>query len=219
MPNTASRTTSRCVRADRADDRSAIRGVASLHRPGRNEPSSCRSGPTRLSGHDADELDPAPGSWPSESAGDDDAATASARAGPGGETTATPGTERPSPHDAPDLEALLPPEIAGDALHIVSSRVSDWQSSLLRRAIERSAPIRPNIRRPGPRRRRRGCIRRHALRDPRRRPAGAGARVLAATRTSRRDSTGNAATSRAGRSGGLRRRSSTRPSTRWVVSW
>jgi hypothetical protein len=41
-----------------------------------------------------------------------------------------------SPHDAPDLEALLPAAIGGTRLQITSARASDWQSSLLRRAIE-----------------------------------------------------------------------------------
>jgi hypothetical protein len=41
------------------------------------------------------------------------------------------------PHDAPDLEALVPHAIGGLPLHISSTRVSDWQSSLLRRAVER----------------------------------------------------------------------------------
>jgi hypothetical protein len=42
-----------------------------------------------------------------------------------------------NPHDAPDLEALVPHEIAGLPLQITSTRVSDWQSSLLRQAVER----------------------------------------------------------------------------------
>ena len=40
------------------------------------------------------------------------------------------------PHDAPDLEALLPSAVAGTALEVSSARVSEWQSSLLRQAIE-----------------------------------------------------------------------------------
>jgi len=41
-----------------------------------------------------------------------------------------------NPHDAPDLEALVPHAIAGTPLQITSTRVSDWQSSLLRQAVE-----------------------------------------------------------------------------------
>lgn len=41
-----------------------------------------------------------------------------------------------NPHDAPDLEALVPHEIEGLPLQITSTRVSDWQSSLLRQAVE-----------------------------------------------------------------------------------
>jgi hypothetical protein len=41
------------------------------------------------------------------------------------------------PHDAPDLEALVPHEVGGLPLQISSTRVSDWQSSLLRLAVER----------------------------------------------------------------------------------
>jgi hypothetical protein len=40
------------------------------------------------------------------------------------------------PHDAPELEALVPPSIGGLPLQITSTRVSDWQSSLLRQAVE-----------------------------------------------------------------------------------
>jgi hypothetical protein len=42
-----------------------------------------------------------------------------------------------NPHDAPELEALVPREIDGIPLQITSTRVSDWQSSLLRQAVER----------------------------------------------------------------------------------
>jgi len=40
------------------------------------------------------------------------------------------------PHDAPDLEALLPREVAGTVLEISSARATSWQSGLLRQAIE-----------------------------------------------------------------------------------
>jgi hypothetical protein len=42
-----------------------------------------------------------------------------------------------SPHGAPDLEAIMPREIAGTPLQISSARASEWQSSLLRLAVER----------------------------------------------------------------------------------
>lgn len=41
-----------------------------------------------------------------------------------------------SPHDAPDLEALVPHEVDGTPLQVTSTRISDWQSSLLRQAVE-----------------------------------------------------------------------------------
>ncbi len=40
------------------------------------------------------------------------------------------------PHDAPELESLVPHVIDGTLLQISSARVSDWQSSLLRQAVE-----------------------------------------------------------------------------------
>ena len=49
------------------------------------------------------------------------------------EGTAEPGA---IPHDAPELEALLPREVAGTLLEISSARATSWQSGLLRQAIE-----------------------------------------------------------------------------------
>jgi hypothetical protein len=105
-----------------------------------NEPSTLTFGADETVGMTTAELDSAARELAEEPGGGAIAATGAAEGagstrgadGDAGDEAAVP--ER---HDAPDLEALLPPEIAGRALHIVSSRASDWQSSLLRRAIER----------------------------------------------------------------------------------
>jgi hypothetical protein len=82
----------------------------------------------------AEELDQAARELADAIAGDDDAADSFGEA-TGAETT-TEGDGNGHPHEAPDLEALVPREVAGTRMQVTSARVSDWQSSLLRKAVE-----------------------------------------------------------------------------------
>ena len=87
-----------------------------------------------LTGMTPDELDQAARELADAIAGDDHAADSFGEAT--GAETATEADGNGHPHEAPDLEALVPREVAGTRLQVTSARVSDWQSSLLRKAVE-----------------------------------------------------------------------------------
>jgi hypothetical protein len=81
------------------------------------------------------ELDEAARELADAIAGSDDAADQFADAIAADPLLDGEGSGNGHPHDSPDLEALVPREVGGMPLLITSTRVSDWQSTLLRQAV------------------------------------------------------------------------------------
>jgi hypothetical protein len=86
-----------------------------------------------LRGMSSDDLDAVAEELAAAIAGEGGSERESERAGAEEEPPATRFEDR---HDAPDLEALVPREVAGTRLQVTSVRASEWDSVLLRQAID-----------------------------------------------------------------------------------